>query len=69
MIKNVTPFLMAGLLGLSASSGFAQTTTTSTTAEGNQPAPMIMLVPVEVSNRALEAGCWAQFYDKRNFKG
>ena len=30
---------------------------------------MILLVPVEVSNRALDAGCWAQFYDERNFKG
>ena len=28
-----------------------------------------MLVPVEVSNEALKAGCWAQFYDERNFKG
>ena len=28
-----------------------------------------MLVPVEISNKALESGCWAQFYDQRNFKG
>jgi hypothetical protein len=28
-----------------------------------------MLVPVQVSSPALEAGCWAQFYDERNFKG
>jgi hypothetical protein len=69
MEKSVTSFLLAGLLGLSATSGFAQTTATSTTAAGNQPAPMILLVPVEVSNRALDAGCWAQFYDERNFKG
>jgi hypothetical protein len=69
MIRNATSFLLAGLLGLTATSGFAQATTTSTTAAGNQPAPMILLVPVEVSNRALDAGCWAQFYDERNFKG
>ena len=35
----------------------------------NQPAPIILLVPVEVSNKALEGGCWAQFYDERNYKG
>jgi hypothetical protein len=35
----------------------------------NQPQPVVMLVPVEISNKALEAGCWAQFYDERNFKG
>ena len=28
-----------------------------------------MLVPVEISNKALESGCWAKFYDQRNFKG
>jgi hypothetical protein len=28
-----------------------------------------MLVPVEVSTPALQAGCWAQLYDERSFKG
>ena len=69
MIKNVMSLMLAGLLGLTATTGFAQTTTTSVSAAGNQPAPLILLVPIEVSNRALDAGCWAQFYDERNFKG
>lgn len=35
----------------------------------NQPEPMVMLVPVEIQNPALAAGCWAQLYDEREFKG
>src|SRR4029079_18195211 len=35
----------------------------------NQPAPVVMLVPIEMSDPALKAGCWAQLYDERNFKG
>src|SRR3954465_124388 len=35
----------------------------------NQPAPVIMMVPVELSNPAMNTGCWAQLYDERNFKG
>ena len=28
-----------------------------------------MLVPVEISNKAKESGCWSQFYDQRDLKG
>ena len=35
----------------------------------NQPEPMVVLVPVEIQNSALAAGCWAQLYDEREFKG
>jgi hypothetical protein len=35
----------------------------------NQPAPIVMLVAVEVSDAAMQSGCWAQFFDERNFKG
>jgi hypothetical protein len=35
----------------------------------NQPAAVLMLVPVEVSSPAMKSGCWAQLYDERNFKG
>lgn len=35
----------------------------------NQPEPMVVLVPVEIQNTALAAGCWAQLYDEREFKG
>jgi hypothetical protein len=55
---------------VSASTTFAQTAASSPAgAPGNQPAPVVMLVPVQVSSPALEAGCWVQFYDERNFKG
>jgi hypothetical protein len=30
---------------------------------------VLLLVPVQVSRQALSAGCWAQLYDERNFKG
>ena len=30
---------------------------------------ILMLVPVEISSPAMQAGCWAQFYDQRSFKG
>lgn len=68
-MKTFTSMLLAGLLGLSAANGFAQTAVAPIAAPGNQPAPVILLVPVEVSNSALDAGCWAQFYDERDFKG
>ncbi|MCK9689472.1 hypothetical protein [Scleromatobacter humisilvae] len=35
----------------------------------NQPEPMVLLVPVLVTDPALAAGCWAQFYGKRDFNG
>ena len=30
---------------------------------------ILMLVPIEISSPAMQAGCWAQLYDERNFKG
>jgi hypothetical protein len=61
-------------LTLAAAGAFAQSpsaaaASTPATGAGNQPQPVVMLVPVQVSSPALEAGCWAQFYDERNFKG
>ena len=69
MMKAFTPLLLAGILTLTAGGGFAQTAIAPLSSVANQPAPVIMLVPVEVSNRALDTGCWAQFYDERNFAG
>ena len=69
-MKTPAQFLLAGALTLAVAASFAQTSAaTAPATTDNQPAPLIMLVPVEVSNKALEAGCWAQFYDERNFKG
>ncbi|HEV7802608.1 MAG TPA: hypothetical protein VGP15_16150 [Burkholderiales bacterium] len=59
---------IAAVLALSAASAFAQQTTPPAKAD-NQPAPVVMLVPVEISDPALKSGCWAQLYDERNFKG
>ena len=47
----------------------AQTSPPATTAGDNQPEPLVLLVPVQVKNPALDAGCWAQLYDERGFKG
>ncbi len=57
-------------LAAGASASWAQTSSSGPVTGGdNQPAPIVMLVPIEISNKALEGGCWAQFYDERNFKG
>lgn len=61
-------FLSAALLCVT-SSAFSQAAGKPPAQSDNQPEPMVMLVPVEISNKALEAGCWAQFYEERNFKG
>lgn len=40
------------------------------TATGDtRPQPVVVQVPVEVTDPALQSGCWAQFYTERNFKG
>ena len=61
----------SGTSGAATSSSTAgrPATTSNTPATPNQPAPVVMLVPVQVSTKALESGCWAQFYDGRDFKG
>lgn len=61
--------LLAGALVVFGLPALAQTAPARQPAADNQPEPVVMLVPVEISNKALESGCWAQFYDQRNFKG
>ena len=40
------------------------------TATGDtRPEPMLVVVPVQVSDPVLQSGCWAQLYDERNFAG
>ena len=69
-MKTPVSFLLAGMLAAAAPASFAQAPASNTRAASeNQPAPVVLLVPVEISNKALENGCWAQFYDERNFKG
>ena len=57
-MKTPASFLLAGALTLAVTASLAQTSAaTAPAATDNQPAPLIMLVPVEISNKALEAGC------------
>ena len=65
LFSTTLPFCAAALLALGACS----TPPTATTTAANQPDPTILLVPVQVSDPALQSGCWAQFYSKRNFEG
>jgi hypothetical protein len=58
-----------GSLAASATAAYAADTASKAPAADNQPAPVIMMVPVEISAPALKNGCWAQLYDERNFKG
>jgi hypothetical protein len=62
--------LTGAVLAVTAAGAFAQQ---PAPAKGpvpdNQPAPIVMIVPIELSDPALKAGCWAQLYDERNFTG
>jgi hypothetical protein len=63
-------FFAAAVLAASTTGAFAQQSKTAAAgAAENKPAPVVMLVPVEISDPALKAGCWAQLYDERNFQG
>ena len=55
---------LTGCGSMMSSSTNLQTATGDT-----RPEPVVMLVPVQLTNRALETGCWVQFYDEREFKG
>ncbi len=57
------------LLAVSGTSALSAQSSDKAPAPDNQPVQMIMLVPIEVSDPAMKAGCWAQFFDERNFKG
>ena len=41
----------------------------ATTTGDTRPQPVVVQVPVQLTSPALDAGCWVQFYDERNFKG
>ena len=63
--------LFASVLAVSAAAAFAQPKPSAgkAPAADNEPAPMVMLVPIEISDPAMKNGCWAQLYDERNFQG
>lgn len=72
-MKTLHKIIGGAVLALTASITFAQTPATSsggaTAAGDNRPAPLILMVPIEISAQALQAGCWAQFYEQKEFKG
>lgn len=62
-------WLLVASIAAAAQTAPSASTPASGASGGNKPEPLVVLVPVEISNRALESGCWAQLYDERNFKG
>lgn len=65
-----TAMSTAAGLALTLAVGACSTSAPSTTTTAvNRPDPTILLVPVQVTDPALQSGCWAQFYSKRNFQG
>lgn len=69
MKMHAPTFLATSLLRLAFAAAAQTSPAKAPPAAANQPEPIVMLVPVAVSDKALEAGCWAQFYSERNFKG
>jgi hypothetical protein len=71
MTKTFVVALLTSAVMIGANAASAQNTAPAGSAAGsdNQPAPMVMLVPIAISDPAMQSGCWAQFYDERNFKG
>ena len=67
-ISQILAFVAATTLANTVMSA-DQKPSTAKAGGDNQPAPMVLLVPIEISNPAMNSGCWAQFYDERNFKG
>ncbi|MGJ7493197.1 hypothetical protein [Variovorax sp. ZT4R33] len=64
MKKIAACLSVAALFALGACS-----TPTPAPAGDNQPDPTVLLVPVQITDPALQSGCWAQFYSQRNFQG
>ena len=65
-IKTVTGSIIATAI-ITACGTTAQNLPTAT--GDTRPQPVVVQVPVEVTDPALQSGCWAQFYTERNFKG
>lgn len=62
-------YTAAAVMCMSAAAAAAQKSEPAKSGGDNQPAPIVMLVPVEISDPAMQSGCWAQLYGERNFKG
>ncbi len=66
---KITSLASATTLALAMTLGACSTTAPTTAAAVNRPDPTILLVPVQITDPALQSGCWAQFYSQRNFQG
>ena len=63
--------LIASLAGVALSGcGSMMMRSDANMAKGDtRPEPVVMVVPVQLTDPALQAGCWVQMYDERNFAG
>lgn len=70
-MKTLKMFSIAAALALSTAAGAAEKAADKAPAKAaeDEPVTILLLVPVDVSKQSLGNGCWAQLYDKRDFKG
>ena len=63
--------LIAALAGVALSGcGSMMMRSDANMAKGDtRPEPVVMVVPVQLTDPALQSGCWVQMYDERNFAG
>ena len=61
-----TAGLLFALVAVAADKAQSKAPATETEQE---PVTILLLVPIEASKQSMNSGCWAQLFDKRNFKG
>ncbi len=66
--KLSTAMLVAALASTGCSSMMKSDNLQTSTGD-TRPEPVVMVIPVQLSDPALQSGCWAQMYDERNFSG
>ncbi len=72
-MKSRHALLISSLVAAVASTGcdsmMMKSNNLQTATGDTRPEPMVMVVPVQLTDPALQSGCWAQMYDERNFGG
>ncbi len=72
-MKSRHNLMIASLVAVAASTGCSSMMMKSDnlpTATGDtRPEPVVVVVPVQLTDPALQSGCWVQFYNERNFSG
>ena len=65
--------LISSLVAVLASTGcdsmMMKSNNLATATGDTRPEPVVMVIPVQLTDPALQSGCWAQMYDERNFGG